>query len=75
MIEEILKLIITELGPTGILVCGLYAILKKAITSGNDSLDKINCALSKIEKNLHACTHMLAKKYNGKDRRYTGYSE
>lgn len=48
MFEKILILIINELGPTGLLVVGLYVILRRPLVSMQKSLKTINEELGEI---------------------------
>lgn len=48
MSESILQSIINELGPTGLLVCGLYFLLRQPLASMKDSLKTINKELGEI---------------------------
>lgn len=48
MIQRCLEAIINELGPTGLLVIGLYFILYRPLTSMSKSLHTINHELNAI---------------------------
>ncbi len=48
MIKAILILIIEELGPTGLLICGLYFILGKHLKKMCTSLTIINSEIGEI---------------------------
>ena len=48
MPDTILQSIINELGPTGLLVCGLYFLLGRPLTSMKNSLKTINKELGEI---------------------------
>lgn len=52
MIENLLILIIKELGPTGLLVVGLYYILYRPLHSIMHSLSVINYEVGEIAKIL-----------------------
>lgn len=66
MIEEVLKTIIDELGPTGILVCGLYFILHKPLNKMAHHIKMINDELGEIIKHL-AEKKLKVKNTNGQD--------
>lgn len=61
MIEKIMILIITELGPSGILICGLYFILKTAMKKICKELHQTNEKLSIIEKHMKAYAKLTGK--------------
>lgn len=49
MIEEYLELIIKELGPTGLLICGLYILLGKHLKNISHHLNVINHEIGEIK--------------------------
>ena len=51
MIEKVVTLIIIELGPTGLLICGLYFLLGKHLQKISAHIEVINHELGEI-KNL-----------------------
>ena len=62
MIEEICILIIKELGPTGLLVVGLYIVLGKPLKKIADHVATINDEGTKIIELLNRVIHI----WNGK---------
>ena len=50
MIEEIITIIVNELGPVGILIVGLYFVLSKPLKNMAYSLNVINHELGKMLK-------------------------
>lgn len=71
MIKEFLKLIIEELGTTGVLVVGLYGILYKPVRSMAKSLQNVNHATTEIVKLLNAAVYKGGKNLHGEIRRDT----
>lgn len=49
MIEEIVTLIIKELGPAGLLICGLYFLLGKHLQKMCGHIETINHELGEIK--------------------------
>lgn len=61
--KKIIETIISELGPTGLLICGLYFI-------GGKHMDTIDRHIKKINEQLDSlidALHRLADKQNGKN--------
>jgi hypothetical protein len=52
MIQEIINQIIKELGPTGLLICGLYFLLGKHIQNISKHIETINEELGQIKNIL-----------------------
>ena len=62
MIDDLLVLIIRELGPTGLLICGLYLLLGKCLKRICSSLEIINKEIGEIRDALKE----IVKGKNGK---------
>jgi len=65
MIEKILILIIQELGPTGLLICGLYLILGKHLKKISHHTQIINEELGEGKTIMEDIRKILEKKENG----------
>lgn len=62
MLEDIMKLIIEELGATGVLICGLYVILRRPLKKIAHHMEVINGeigqvvqALTRLESKVRDC--------------------
>ncbi len=60
MIDDLLIIVIKELGPTGLLICGLYLLAGKHLKKMCHSLEIINHELGEIRD-------LLAKSLKGKN--------
>jgi len=65
MIEKIMILIIQELGPTGLLICGLYLILGKHLKKISKHIEIINGELGEGKAIMHEIKEILKNKKNG----------
>jgi hypothetical protein len=66
MIDYILKMIINELGPIGLLVLGLYWILGQHLKRISKSIATINHNTTKLIEIVERCTDRICDKINGK---------
>jgi hypothetical protein len=65
MTDNILMTIINELGPTGLLICGLYWILGRHAEKISKHIEIINHELKDIHDTIKECAKELCKKSNG----------
>ncbi|RLG71709.1 MAG: hypothetical protein DRO11_03855 [Methanobacteriota archaeon] len=66
MIEKIIESIIKELGPTGLLVIGLYYILDKVSRKLIEELKVINDEIGEIAEALNKIAEAKNRRWNGK---------
>jgi len=66
-IEYVLKLIVSELGPVGLLVIGLYYVLGQHMKKISRCLEQINHNSNKIIEVLEHCVDRICDKLNGKN--------
>ena len=62
MIEKVVTLIIIELGPTGLLICGLYFLLGKHLQKISTHIEVINHELGEIKNLMLAIYNKGSKK-------------
>ncbi len=62
MIEKIMILIVQELGPTGLLICGLYLILGKHLKKISKHIQIINEELGEGKSIMEEIKKILEKK-------------
>jgi len=67
MIETILKTIINELGPIGLLIVGLYWILGQHLKKISKSIERINHNTTKMIEVIEKNADRICDKINGKN--------
>lgn len=65
MFEKIMELIVKDLGPTGLLIVGLYFVLGRHITKICQHIAVINNEIGKINESIKACADRICDKLNG----------
>jgi len=62
MIEEAMKIIISELGPTGLLIVGLYFLLLKPLRNMCSHIEIINSETGEIRDAINNLTNVITKR-------------
>jgi hypothetical protein len=67
LIGWVLKVMINELGPIGLLVVGLYWVLGQHLKKISNCIEKVNHNTTKLAEIIEHCTNRICDKIDGKN--------